>query len=142
MATRFELRAPNPKSNTYLVLAVSYMAMIDGIKAALGAEKTANELELSLSKKCGDADFYLEKDREYRSEKDVFEDFSEEERTETFRKSTADCMGKSQRSFRIRRKRIRLWAMVSLRRFCLSRMSSPSSVSGRRNFITALFRIT
>ena len=79
MATRFELRAPNPKSNTYLVLAVSYMAIIDGIKAALGAEKTANELELSLSKKCGDADFYLEKDREYRSEKDVFEDFSEED---------------------------------------------------------------
>lgn len=87
MATRFELRAPNPKSNTYLVLAVSYMAMIDGIKAALGAEKTANELELSLSKKCGDADFYLEKDREYRSEKDVFEDFSEEERTKLFGKA-------------------------------------------------------
>ena len=28
MATRFELRSPNPKSNTYLVLAASYMAML------------------------------------------------------------------------------------------------------------------
>ena len=40
MATRFELRAPNPKTNTYLVLAASYMAMLDGIKAALASEKT------------------------------------------------------------------------------------------------------
>ena len=40
MATRFELRAPNPKSNTYLVMAASYMAMLDGIKEALEHEKT------------------------------------------------------------------------------------------------------
>ena len=39
MATRFELRSPNPKSNTYLVLATGYMAMLDGIKAALEAER-------------------------------------------------------------------------------------------------------
>ncbi len=32
LATRFELRAPNPKSNTYLVLAASYMAMLDESK--------------------------------------------------------------------------------------------------------------
>ena len=60
MATRFELRAPNPKTNTYLVLAASYMAMLDGIKAALAVEKTPKELEASLSKRCGEADFYLE----------------------------------------------------------------------------------
>ncbi len=87
MATRFELRAPNPKTNTYLVLAVSYMAMIDGIKAALEAGKSAKELEASISKKCGEEDFYLETGREYRSEKDVFEDFTEEERTELFGKA-------------------------------------------------------
>ena len=29
---RFELRSPNPYSNTYLVLAASYQAMLDGIK--------------------------------------------------------------------------------------------------------------
>ena len=87
MATRFELRAPNPKTNTYLVLAVSYMAMIDGIKAALEAGKTPKELEASLSKKCGEEDFYLEAGREYRSEKDVFEDFTEEERAKLFGKA-------------------------------------------------------
>ena len=76
LATRFELRAPNPKTNTYLVLAAAYMAMLDGIKAALTAEKTPKELEASLSKKYGEEDFYLEKDREYRSERDVFEDFT------------------------------------------------------------------
>ena len=33
LATRFELRSPNPNSNTYLVIAASYMAMLDGIRA-------------------------------------------------------------------------------------------------------------
>lgn len=84
MATRFELRAPNPKSNTYLILATGYMAMLDGIKAALEAEKTPKELEASISKKHGERDFYLDEDREYRSELDVFEDFTEEERKELF----------------------------------------------------------
>ncbi len=89
LATRFELRAPNPKTNTYLVLAAAYMAMLDGIKAALTAEKTPKELEASLSKKYGEEDFYLEKDREYRSERDVFEDFTEEERQKLFGRAPA-----------------------------------------------------
>lgn len=84
MATRFELRAPNPKTNTYLVLAASYMAMLDGMKHAVEAGKTPEELEESISKKYGDDDFYLEKYREYRSEKDVFEDYTEEERNKFF----------------------------------------------------------
>ena len=66
LATRFELRAPNPKSNTYLVLAASYMAMLDGIKAALEARKTSKELEASISKDFEQEDFYLERDRLYR----------------------------------------------------------------------------
>ena len=45
------------------------MAMLDGIDKALREEKTPSELESSLSKKYGEEDFYLEKDREYRSEK-------------------------------------------------------------------------
>ena len=89
MATRFELRAPNPKSNTYLVLASSWMACIDGVKACLDAEKTPKELERSISKKYGKSDFYLEKDREYRSEKQIFEDFTPEERTKLFGKTPA-----------------------------------------------------
>lgn len=84
LATRFELRAPNPKSNTYLVLAASHMAMIDGIKHVLDAEKTPAELERSISKAYGDEDFYLDTDREYRSEKEVFEDYTEEERAKLF----------------------------------------------------------
>lgn len=84
LATRFELRSPNPKSNTYLILASSYMAMLDGIKSALEAQKTPKDLERSISKKLGEEDFYLEKDREYRSELDVFEDFTEEERNLRF----------------------------------------------------------
>ena len=84
LATRFELRSPNPKSNTYLVIASSYMAMLDGIKAALEAKKTPLELEQSISKKYGEDDFYLDKYREYRSEKNVFLDYTEEERDRLF----------------------------------------------------------
>ncbi len=84
LATRFELRAPNPKSNTYLVLAASHMAMIDGIKHVLEHEKTPAELERSISKAYGGKDFYLDTDREYRSEKEVFEDYTEEERVKLF----------------------------------------------------------
>lgn len=89
MATRFELRSPNPKSNTYLVVATAYMAMLDGIIWAIEHEKTPKELEKSISKKCGEEDLYLERDREYRSELDVFEDFSEEERSKLFGKAPA-----------------------------------------------------
>ena len=84
MATRFELRAPNPKSNTYLILSTCYMAMLDGIEAVLQAERTPEELEKSISKKYGDEDFYLETLREYRSEHNVFEDYTEEERAKLF----------------------------------------------------------
>ena len=84
MATRFELRAPNPKSNTYLVLATCYMAMLDGISRALEEGKTPKDLEQSLSKRHGEEDFYLEKEREYRSEHNVFEDYTEAERKRLF----------------------------------------------------------
>ena len=84
LATRFELRAPNPESNTYLVLATAYVAIIDGIRAALANEKTSAELEKSLSKKYGEEDFYLDTDREYRSEEDVFTYYTEEERDRLF----------------------------------------------------------
>ena len=87
LATRFELRSPNPQSNTYLVLAASYMAMLDGIKAALEAGKTPEDLEKSVSKEYGQEDFYLEKDRIYRSEKNIFDHYTEEERDRFFGKA-------------------------------------------------------
>lgn len=87
MATRFELRSPNPKSNTYLVIAASYMAMLDGIKEALENGKTPEDLEKSISKGYGEEDFYLDTDRIYRSEKDVFDEYTQEERDIFFGKA-------------------------------------------------------
>lgn len=84
LSTRFELRSPNPKSNTYLVIATSCLAMLDGIEKALQAGKTSEELLDSLSKKHGVEDFYLETEREYRSELNVFEEFTPEERDKYF----------------------------------------------------------
>ncbi|MCI5720905.1 MAG: glutamine synthetase [Firmicutes bacterium] len=89
LSTRFELRSPNPKSNTYLVIAASYMAILDGIKAVLAAEKDTKELEKAISKKHGEEVFYLEKDREYRSEANVFDDYTQDERDHYFGQAPA-----------------------------------------------------
>lgn len=83
-STRFELRSPNPKSNTYLVIATAYMAMLDGIRAVLEAGKTPEELEKEISKEYGEEGFYLEKDRVYRSEKNVFTEYTPDERDKLF----------------------------------------------------------
>ncbi|EHK2306542.1 glutamine synthetase [Clostridium perfringens] len=84
LATRFELRSPNPFTNTYLCIASSYMAMLDGIKYALENNKTEDDLLAELSKKPGEEADYLEKSRAYRSEDDVFEDFTDSQRNEYF----------------------------------------------------------
>lgn len=81
-ATRFELRACNPYTNTHLVLAAIYSAVLDGVKMA--AEHTTEELLKELSKDAGEDGFYLEKHRAYRSENDVFEDYTSEERDRLF----------------------------------------------------------
>ena len=83
-STRFELRSPNPHTNTYLIIGAAYMTMLDGIKAVLEAGKTPEELEKSISKSYGDEDFYLERDREYRSEQNIYIDYSVEEREKLF----------------------------------------------------------
>ena len=81
-ATRFELRACNPYTNTYLALAAIYSAVLDGIKTAV--YHTTEELLNELSKEAGKEGFYLEKNRAYRSEEDVFEDYTAEERNRLF----------------------------------------------------------
>lgn len=81
-ATRFELRACNPYTNTYIVLAAIYSAVLDGVKATIGRKTTG--LLVELSKKAGEQGYYLEKDRAYRSESDVFEDYTAEERDRMF----------------------------------------------------------
>ena len=83
-AVRFELRSPNPYSNTYLVLAASYQAMLDGIKNVIEAMLSCDDLEKEISKKYGEDAVYLEKYREYRSEEDVFEKYSREERNKLY----------------------------------------------------------
>lgn len=89
LSTRFELRAPNPTSNTYLVLAAVYQGMLDGIKAAIKSQKTPSELEADFSKNAGEKSFYLEKNRAYRSELDVFDHYTEDERQALFGKPPA-----------------------------------------------------
>ncbi|MBQ6820192.1 MAG: glutamine synthetase [Clostridium sp.] len=89
LATRFELRSPNPHTNVYLAMSVSYLAMLDGILYALENNKTEEELLAELSKKPGEEADYLEKDRAYRTEEDVFEFFTDEEREAYFGKAPA-----------------------------------------------------
>ena len=89
MATRFELRSPNTHSNTYLVMAASYMGMLDGIVYAAENNKTEDELLAELSKKAGESADYLEKSIAYRAEDNIFEDFTEAERNKYFGKAPA-----------------------------------------------------
>ncbi len=83
-ATRIEVRSPNPYTNTYVALAAFYLSCLDGIKACVESEKTLAELEKEISKKAGEEGFYLDTDRQYRTEDDVFEDFTAEERSRLF----------------------------------------------------------
>jgi glutamine synthetase len=89
LSTRFELRAPNPHTNTFLAIAALYMAMVDGITYAVENKKTEDDLLAELSKKPDDIADYLETGRAYRSEEDVFEDFTDEERAKFFGKAPA-----------------------------------------------------
>lgn len=84
LATRFEVRSPNPKTNTYLALAAIYQSMLDGIKFVSKSGKSKEELEKEISKTPESEGFYLEKGRAYRSEEDVFDNYSQEERNRLF----------------------------------------------------------
>lgn len=88
-ATRFELRAPNPFTNTFLAVSMLYLTALDGIRYAVSSGKTPAELLAELSKKPGEEADYLEKDRAYRCEDNVFEDYTEEERNALFGKPPA-----------------------------------------------------
>lgn len=84
MATRYELRSPNPYTNTYTALALIYLAAFDGMKYVINSGMTPDQVLAELSKKEGEEAGYLLKDREYRSEIDVFDDYTAEERTRKF----------------------------------------------------------
>ena len=89
LATRFEVRAFNPLSNSYAGVAAAYLAMLDGIKAAVESGKSTAELVAELSKEPEAKGFYLEKGRAYRSEHDVFDDYTPEQRDQMFGKPPA-----------------------------------------------------
>lgn len=81
---RFELRSPNPHTNTYLCLSAIYQCMLDGIDYVLKSGKDSKELEAEFVKDYGQEADYLEKDRLYRCEEDIFENMTEEERDRLF----------------------------------------------------------
>lgn len=83
-ATRFELRSPNPHTNTYLCLSAIYQCMLDGIKYALSSNKTTKELEAEFIKPYGTPADYLETNKLYRCEEDIFETMTDEERDSLF----------------------------------------------------------
>ena len=78
------MRSPNAYTNTYIAIAAFYLSCLDGIKACIESGKDLKALEKEISKKAGEEGFYLEKERQYRTEEDVFEDFSAEERSKLF----------------------------------------------------------
>lgn len=84
LATRFEVRSPNPRSNTYLLLAGIYQSMLDGITYSISCGKSVLELEAELSKKYGENSDYLDINREYRCEEDVFENLNQGSQNEKF----------------------------------------------------------
>ena len=82
--TRFEIRSPNPHTNTYLCLSAAYQCMLDGIEYAVTSGHSTQELEKEFCKGYGEEAEYLEKDRMYRCEEDIFTHFSIEERDRLF----------------------------------------------------------
>ncbi len=90
LATRFELRSPNPMSNTYLVVAGVYQCVIDGMAYALGNERSNAELLNELTKAPGRNYGYLAADRQYICENDVFDDYDQAERDRLFGKPPAN----------------------------------------------------
>lgn len=84
MSTRFEVRSPTPGSNTYLVIAALYQVMLDGMQSAVQSKMGNKELEQEISKKAGEKSFYLDTHRAYRSEENVFEYYTQEQRNNKF----------------------------------------------------------
>ncbi len=84
LATRFELRSPNPNSNSFLLMAATYQCMLDGIKYAVKSSKTSHNLLDELNKSYGEDSDYLEKNREYVSTLNIFEDLTAEQRNKLY----------------------------------------------------------
>ncbi len=87
LSVRFEIRAPNPHTNTYMAVSAMYCAMTEGIRYAY--DKTTAFLHKELTKKHGEEYGYLLKSREYATENNIFDDYSEKERNTLYGKAPA-----------------------------------------------------
>jgi len=85
LSVRFEVRAPNPHTNVYLAVSAFYLAMLDGMK--FSAEKPIAELNKEILKKSGDSSIYLSKEKQYVSEENIFDHFTQDEREKLFGKT-------------------------------------------------------
>ena len=85
LSVRFEVRAPNPHTNSYFASSVLFLAMLNGIKYSI--RKNEKKLYSELSKDYNESSEYLNKDRKYLTTKNIFDDFSKEERKKYFGKS-------------------------------------------------------
>ena len=69
-----------PYSNTYLVIASCLQGMLDGILSIVKQKLDTTQLENEISKKIGEDAFSLDKNREYSTDTNVFEHYTEAER--------------------------------------------------------------
>jgi glutamine synthetase len=84
LSTRFEIRSPNPHTNVYVCLGAIYQCALHGIEYALKKQSSSKSLELEFCKEYSQESEYLEKNRVYRTEEDIFKAFSQEERNRFF----------------------------------------------------------
>ncbi len=84
LATRFELRSPNPKTNIYMVISAIYSAIIDGLEFTLQKDITNEQLEKEFCKSYSEKGKYFSKNKIYREEDDIFEKYTEKERDKNF----------------------------------------------------------
>lgn len=82
LSVRFEVRAPNPHTNTYLAVTAFYLGMLDGMRHAAGRDQSV--LYREITKKCGDKTGYLQEDRQYISEENIFDHYTQAEREKLF----------------------------------------------------------
>jgi glutamine synthetase len=85
LSVRFEVRAPNPHTNTYLAVAAFYISMLEGMEYAAG--KSVQDLHAEMLKKRGEKAGYLLKNRQYVCEENVFEHYTQSKREKLFGKT-------------------------------------------------------
>ena len=84
LSTRFELRAPNPKTNLFLAISAILATIVDGINFSMNKNLTEKDLEEEFCKKFETKGKYLEANRKYREENDVFKCYTKDERDKLF----------------------------------------------------------